>query len=731
MSQPLSVHALGALRVSLSAERSAPLTQPRRLALLAYLLFAEPRGPHSRESLVALLWPESTTEQGRHALRNSLHAIRKAAGEGVIVTAGQDLVGVDRSLVACDVDVLEAHLAAGRILAAVEQYRELLDGFHVAEAAEFERWLDGARASLKRRVVQAALREADVLHSAGNGSESLRLAHAAHALDLDDERVLRRLLELSAANGDLAGAHRSYRAFVVRLAVEYDAQPANETVALMASLAMRYAGRIDVATTSIALLPIADATPFGEASAHCGALWDGVYRRLKRSADLRVLARSAVAPYADRSRSALSAASELGVDVVADGRLSVPCGSDELEVRLEIVDAKSGGLIRELTLRANPTNLFVLEGPMTAVIAPGLSLRSSPPPLARPARSTNEEAYLLYVRGNYLFLRAAHVGGRIEDLHQCRELFEAALARDAEFAPAYCGLSNYYAVCAGRGLLQPFAEHFGHAIELCDRALDLDPAQSIPHVHYGVQAMYLELDWVRAGEEFRRAVALDPDNAEGRRFFGVYLGAIGEDDESVRELSEACRIEPHSPQCRNSLADALLAQERYDEAIVELRIALELDAGFRAARDRLVRCLERSHRWAEAITERRAAAPNASASESAEQFARAFQVDGAEGYRRERKAELRASIAAMAVRAGGAPGNVGDLFNPVELQLALAHAELEEWDAAAEWQERASERQPGRRQWFTGRPELRRVQARVGPTGAAPHTGARSRSSAS
>jgi len=50
----------------------AAVTQPKRLALLLYLALAEPSGPHSRESLMALLWPEADAESTRHSLRNTL-----------------------------------------------------------------------------------------------------------------------------------------------------------------------------------------------------------------------------------------------------------------------------------------------------------------------------------------------------------------------------------------------------------------------------------------------------------------------------------------------------------------------------------------------------------------------------------------------------------------------------------------------------------------------------------
>ena len=103
----------------------------------------------------------------------------------------------------------------------------------------------------------------------------------------------------------------------------------------------------------------------------------------------------------------------------------------------------------------------------------------------------NSDAYGLYVRGHFLFLRCAH-GGSPEELLRSREYFERALALDERYAPAIAGLSNFYAVAARRELLKPFHATFAKAIEYSHHALALDPSLAIPHVHFGVEALYLK-----------------------------------------------------------------------------------------------------------------------------------------------------------------------------------------------------------------------------------------------
>ncbi len=210
----------------------APLTQPRPLAVLAYLALARPRGLHSRDTLLALLWPEATQAGGRHALRNALHAVRQALGEDVLVTAGDALVGVDPGRLACDALLLEQDLAEGRLEEAFRRYQgELLQGFFVASAPGFERWLDEERQRIREALRHTAWQRATHLTDGGDWLGAAAEARRAYALAPDDERGLGRLMEYLAAAGDRTGALELFDEFAARLHDEYDIQPSAETVA--------------------------------------------------------------------------------------------------------------------------------------------------------------------------------------------------------------------------------------------------------------------------------------------------------------------------------------------------------------------------------------------------------------------------------------------------------------------------------------------------------------------
>ena len=271
---PIRLQLLGPVSVTRSdAEATRPLlTQPRRLAILAYLAIARPRGLHSRDTLVALLWPESDQSAGRHALRNSLHAIRQALGDEIIVTAGDGLVGVDAGAIECDVLALEDDLDAGRVDDAMNRYHgELLQGFHVSEAPEFERWLDAERRRIADAVLAGAWRNAADNRASGDRDGALQAARRASALAPDDELSLRRLLEFLDAGGDRSAALRAYEEFAERLTSDYGAEPSAETQALARALREKPSAadvlaaapppRVHIAQPRHSLPPPGDSTP--------------------------------------------------------------------------------------------------------------------------------------------------------------------------------------------------------------------------------------------------------------------------------------------------------------------------------------------------------------------------------------------------------------------------------------------------------------------------------------
>ena len=222
-------------------EARSLLGQPRRLALLAYLAAGMPRrGIQRRDQLLTLFWPELDQGHARAALRQALHVLREELGPHVLVCRGDEEVGLDFDVVRCDVAEFDCAVTAGRLTEALDLYRgELLEGFFISEAPEFERWQDDERSRLREMASRAAQALVEEAENGGDLPTAAIWARRALRLAPHDEGQLRRLLTLLDQLGDRAGALQAYDEFARRLAADFEAQPAAETQALVAAVRAR------------------------------------------------------------------------------------------------------------------------------------------------------------------------------------------------------------------------------------------------------------------------------------------------------------------------------------------------------------------------------------------------------------------------------------------------------------------------------------------------------------
>lgn len=201
------------------------LTQPKRLALLAYLALAAPGYCH-RDVLRALFWPESDEYRARKALNQALYVLRRALGEDAVDARGNTDVGLDPNRVWCDALAFTRLLAEDQLDEALEYYRGgLLAGFHLVGCAEFQRWMDSTREHFSRSAIEAALQVAGRQRAAGHRAGSAHWLRRAVRWAPFDEPLVRQLIQDLEQAGDRPGALREYEAFRSRLARELEVEP--------------------------------------------------------------------------------------------------------------------------------------------------------------------------------------------------------------------------------------------------------------------------------------------------------------------------------------------------------------------------------------------------------------------------------------------------------------------------------------------------------------------------
>jgi DNA-binding SARP family transcriptional activator len=153
--------------------------------------------------------------------------LRRALGADVVLSRGEDELGLDESRLWCDAVAFEEALDAQQLADGLALYRgELLEAFFVSDAAPLlEQWLDRERARLRHRAAEAAWLLAELAAQRRSADSAARWAYRAADLSADDELAVRRLITLFDRLGDRAAALRVYEDFARRLAGEYEAEP--------------------------------------------------------------------------------------------------------------------------------------------------------------------------------------------------------------------------------------------------------------------------------------------------------------------------------------------------------------------------------------------------------------------------------------------------------------------------------------------------------------------------
>jgi serine/threonine-protein kinase len=210
------------------------LRQPKRMALLVLLAHGGECGHLRRDTLVGLLWPESDQARGRQALRQSLYVIRKALGLDLFEARGDAELGIRTDVLSCDAVEFERLARTGDSEAAMRWYRgELLPGFFLNDAVEFERWLETERLRLRRLAAGCCWNLAEQNRAADDVAAAGQWARRAADLTPFDEGAVDRLIAFLDQIGDRAGALRAFDHFERRLQEEYAAEPSPETLALI------------------------------------------------------------------------------------------------------------------------------------------------------------------------------------------------------------------------------------------------------------------------------------------------------------------------------------------------------------------------------------------------------------------------------------------------------------------------------------------------------------------
>jgi Tol biopolymer transport system component/DNA-binding SARP family transcriptional activator len=231
-------------------------SQPRRLALLALLASAGEHGM-TRDQILGMLWPESDEERARKGLNQALYALRQEMGADEVFLGTRE-VRLNPDFITSDLADFTLACKAGQLDRGTALYiGPFLDGFHISEAPEFERWLEEERAGLARDYATSLQRLALRAAERGERIQAVEWWRKLAAQDPLNARVAIGLMEALVAAGDRPGALQHARVYEVLVQQELEAPPDHAVVALAAKIRRQSAAFAAVAVPASAPAPAA------------------------------------------------------------------------------------------------------------------------------------------------------------------------------------------------------------------------------------------------------------------------------------------------------------------------------------------------------------------------------------------------------------------------------------------------------------------------------------------
>jgi adenylate cyclase len=287
---------------------------------------------------------------------------------------------------------------------------------------------------------------------------------------------------------------------------------------------------------------------------------------------LGVIARTSSTAYKHTNKTITQIGQELGVDYVLEGSVRREGGATRISAQL--IRVKDQVHLWAHSYDREAGGLLALQNELGRAIAQQVQVQLAAPYGSRSARKyvPNPESYEFYLKGRFYMNKRTW-----RELTQSTEYFQQSIDKDPGFALAYAGLADSY-LANSIGSPQEFDPR---AKAAAIRALELDDDLAEAHTVLGAVKADFEFDWLGAEREFKRAIELDPNDADAHyRYSFHYLTPLGKSDQAIAEMKKALELDPFSRIDNTVLGLAYFYGGRNDEALKQFLKAVELNPDF-------------------------------------------------------------------------------------------------------------------------------------------------------
>jgi len=350
---------------------------------------------------------------------------------------------------------------------------------------------------------------------------------------------------------------------------------------------------------SLAVLPLESLSGDASQDYFADGMTDELITDLGKISALRVISRTSVMPYKRVRKSLPQIARELSVDAVVEG--TVLRSGEQVRITAQLIQASADKHLWAESYEGDLRDTLALQKKVARAIAEQIRINLTPQEQAvlKNVKVVNPEAYEAYLKGRYFWNKRTADG-----LKKAIDYFNQAIEKDPNYAQAYTGLADSYALLGDweYGILAP-KEAFPRAKAAATKALELDNTLGEAHTSLAFSLDLFDWDWAAAEREFRRAIELNPGYATAHHWYAWHLSEMGRNREAIAEMRKAQNLDPLSLIISADVAEILLVAHSYDQAIEQSRKTIDMDPNFAVAHYELGQALVQKHMYKEAIAE--------------------------------------------------------------------------------------------------------------------------------
>jgi len=349
------------------------------------------------------------------------------------------------------------------------------------------------------------------------------------------------------------------------------------------------------AVQSLAVLPLANLSMDSAQGYFADGMTDLLITHLARSPYLRVTSRTSTLRYREGKKSMPEIGRELHVDLVVEG--SVVREGQRVRITAQLIRAPTDEHVWANSFDGDLSHVLALQQDVAQAIAEQIGVKLAPWHTAA-APAPDPQAQEEYLRGIYYY--------GMGDMMKSARALEHAVMLDPNHALAYAALARSYYFIAFFGDLPP-KEAFARMERAATQALDKDPSLASAHGSLALVKLHRDWDWAGAEQHFRRALELNPSNADIHHDYAHLLLVMRRDRESVAETERAVALDPFNPMLNACLGWHRLFTGDYDHAIEAATRALQIQPANFWARMNLGWAYEQKAMYGEAEAQFRAA----------------------------------------------------------------------------------------------------------------------------